>query len=396
MSISQADGRATVSTPATGVWFVGARGSVATTATLGALAVGAGLAPGTGMVSELKEVAVAGLTAVDRLVFGGHDITDETILERATSLAGTGVVPIGLVQALAGQLAAVDSRIRPGARAGTTSQREAADMIEEDVRAFRREHALDRVVVVDVSSTEPPVRPSPALENLAELERALDSGAAPLPQSSLYSYAAFRAGCPVVAFTPSAGPHIGALAELAKEEGLPWAGRDGKTGETLVKSALAPMFATRALQVKSWASVNLLGGGDGRTLADPAAAASKTATKAAGVESILGYPVGGPLHIDYVDDMGDWKTAWDHVSFEGFLGTRMNLQFTWQGCDSALAAPLVLDLVRLVARAHELGESGPLGALAFFFKDPIGGYEHALAPQWTALTRWCHELSELS
>jgi myo-inositol-1-phosphate synthase len=98
------------------------------------------------------------------------------------------------------------------------------------------------------------------------------------------------------------------------------------------------------------------------------------------------------MHIDYVADLGDWKTAWDHVSFEGFLGTRMSLQFTWNGCDSALAAPLVLDLVRLAARARAAGEAGPLPALGFFFKDPAGTAEHDLGRQWQALTDWCTEL----
>jgi myo-inositol-1-phosphate synthase len=380
----------------TGVWFVGARGSVATAATLGALGIRAGLAGRTGMVSELEEVKVARLTDVTNLLFSGHDVSEEPLGARAAALAATGVVPPGLVQALEAELVAVDRRIRPGARPDEGPQRAVAERLEDEMSAFRRTNELDRVVVVDVSSTEAPADARPELETLAELERALDAGGSPLPQSSLYTYAAFRAGCPVVAFTPSAGPTPGALAELAKERELPWAGRDGKTGETLVKSALAPMFATRALRVRSWASYNLLGGGDGRTLAEPAAASSKTATKAAGLESILGHPVDGPLHIDYVPDMGDWKTAWDHVSFEGFLGTRMTMQFTWQGCDSALAAPLVLDLVRLVARAHEAGESGPLSSLGFFFKDPLGGYEHALGAQWSALTRWCERLGEMA
>src|SRR5699024_5712499 len=159
---------------------------------------------------------------------------------------------------------------------------------------------------------------------------------------------ALRAGCPVVAFTPSPGPALPAVAELAERVGLPWAGSDGKTGETLLKTVLGPMFATRALNVRSWASYNMLGGGDGQTLADPQAVQSKSESKARGLEHILGHPVDGPLHIDYIPDHGDWKTAMDHVSFEGFLGTRMSLQFTWTGCDSALAAPLVLDLVRLL------------------------------------------------
>lgn len=374
----------------TGVWFVGARGSVATTATLGAAAMNAGLASRTGLVSELEPVAVAGLPPVEGLVTGGHDVVDVPLSRRAEVLADGGVFAPSLVAALGAELAEADSRIRLAPRGGT--QRETARAIAEDIRAFRDENELDRVVVVDVSSTEPPAEPRPELDNLAALESALDGGQAPLPQSSLYAYAAFRAGCPLVSFTPSPGATLGALTELAKHEALPWAGRDGKTGETLVKSALAPMFGTRALRVRSWASYNMLGGGDGRTLADPRAAVSKTTTKGAGLDAMLGYHVDGPMHIDYVEDFGDWKTAWDNIHFEGFLGTRMTMQFTWEGCDSALAAPLVIDLVRLTARAHERGENGVLGPLAFFFKDPLGSLDHTLAGQWRALTRWCEQL----
>ncbi len=379
-------------TSRTGVWFVGARGSVAVTSTVGALALRTGMAQETGLVSQLPEVSVAGLPALSDLVIGGHDVTSVSLAKRAEALVDAGVLPRTVVSAITAELEEVDARLRPGAAAGEESQRAAADRLEADIRSFEKDHSLDRVVVVDVSSTEPPAAADPALQSLDALEQALDRAESPLSVSSLYAYAAFRAGCPVVAFTPSPGPAVPALGQLAAEQGLPWAGSDGKTGETLVKSALAPMFATRALKVRSWASYNMLGGGDGATLADPEAAASKTATKSSGLESILGQPVDGPMHIDYVADLGDWKTAWDHVSFEGFLGVRMSLQFTWQGCDSALAAPLVLDLVRLVARADEVGRTGPLAALGFFFKHPAGSAEHRLAAQWADLVDFCAEL----
>ncbi|SDR86753.1 myo-inositol-1-phosphate synthase [Paraoerskovia marina] len=376
-------------TPRTGVWFIGARGSVATTATVGALALLRGLAPTTGLVSELPQVARAGLPPLDGIVVGGHDVGG-SMVERAEDLAATGVLPVATVAAVRDDLAAVDARVRPGTDGA--ADRATVDRLADDIRTFRAEHGLDRVVVVDVSSTEPPVPEADDVASLAELDALLDAGAAPVPASSLYAYAAFDAGCPLVAFTPSTGPNTPALVELAKKCHVPWAGRDGKTGETLLKTTLAPMFATRALEVRSWSAFNILGGGDGRTLADPAAAASKTATKAMAVEAILGYPVEGPVRIDHVADMGDWKTAWDHVTFEGFLGTRMRMQVTWEGCDSALAAPLVLDLARLLARAHERGEEGAVAALGFFFKEPLGSTEHALADQWTALTRWCATL----
>ncbi|MER6009070.1 inositol-3-phosphate synthase, partial [Nonomuraea angiospora] len=155
----------------------------------------------------------------------------------------------------------------------------------------------------------------------------------------------------------------------------------------------APMFADRALRVRSWSGLNLLGGGDGATLADPAARSSKELSKDQVVAGVVGEPVEGRTHIDYVADLGEWKTAWDHVTFEGFLGVRMALQFTWQGCDSALAAPLVLDLARLVARAHEKGRSGVLPELGYFFKNPLGTGEHALAVQYARLRAFAGELS---
>ena len=119
--------------------------------------------------------------------------------------------------------------------------------------------------------------------------------------------------------------------------------------------------------------MNLLGGGDGATLADPERARSRSSTpRARCLEEILGYPVEAPVRIDDVRDMGEWKTAWDHIAFEGFLGVRMKMQFTWEGCDSALAAPLLLDLARLGALALERGDAGVVAELAFFFKDPAG------------------------
>ncbi len=375
----------------TGIWFVGARGSVATTATIGALAMSAGLADRTGLVSELEPVAAVGLVDLPALVTGGHDVISDPLTDRAQLLADSGVFPTALVRALSEELAEADSRIRLAPRGAT--QRETLERIEADIRAFREENDLVRVIVVDVSNTEAPAAPAPALETLEALERALDAGESPLPVSSSYTYAAYRAGCPVVAFTPSPGPAVEALVELAQSRGLPWAGRDGKTGETLVKTTLAPLFATRNLAVRSWASYNLLGGGDGRALADPVAVASKTATKGAGVDAILGHHVDGPLRIDYVEDKGDWKTARDHITIEGLRGTKMTMQFTRQGSDSTLASPLVLDLVRLVARAHEAGEVGPLSALGFFFKEPIGSTEHSVAAQWTNLIDWCAKLA---
>ncbi len=379
-----------VSRGSLGIWFIGARGSLATTATIGVHALAAHLTDATGCVTAHPEVDARGLVGYDAIVTGGHDVCGTPLLKQAERLVAGGVVHGAVVTQLHDELLAADAAIRTGIDASATvegaDQRAVIDRLVAEMTAFAA--TVDRVVVVDVSSTEAPHDPGADAASWAALEAAWAAGRAPLAVSSLYACAALLAGASYVGFTPSPGIAVPALAELAEERGLPYAGCDGKTGETLVKSALAPMFATRALAVRSWTSINLLGGGDGATLADPEARLSKTTTKRSGVESMLGHLVPGPMHIDYVEDLGDWKTAWDHIRFDGFLGARMTMQFTWQGCDSALAAPLVLDLARLTGRAHALGDAGPLAPLGFFFKQPLGSSEHRLAEQWAALTAW--------
>jgi len=371
----------------TGLWLIGARGSVATTAVSGLLALRAGLTPAVGCVTERPELAGVTLPGWSDLVVGGHDIAQTPLEKRAELLAQGGVLPHHLLECVRPGLREVDGEIRTASFDGV--QADVSRGLAADITGFRARHGLARVVVVNVSSTEPPVPPLPEHADLAALERAMaDPGRRVLPPSSLAAHAALTAGCPFVDFTPSTGIALPALDELARREGLPYAGRDGKTGETLLRTVLAPMFTARALSVRSWAGTNLLGGGDGATLEDPAHADSKLRSKANGLAALLGGEVTAPLHIDNVPDLGETKTAWDHVSFEGFLGARMSLQFTWTGLDSALAAPLVLDLARLVAAAHAAGESGALGALAFFFKDPLGSDEHRFAEQTRELHEW--------
>ncbi|MFF4143368.1 inositol-3-phosphate synthase [Streptomyces sp. NPDC001698] len=362
----------------TGVWLIGARGSVATTAITGCAAVAAGLHPAAGLVTETEPFAASGLPALSSLVFGGHDTVDCPLPKRAESLATGGVLPHGLPAAVRGELTAADGEIRPGGPlpGDTRSEDALIDALAGDIRDFTRSHNLARTVVVNVASTEP------APEGTA------------LPASSLYAAAALRAGCPYVNFTPSTGLHHPALAAEAEAAALPYAGRDGKTGQTLLRSVLGPMFAQRALHVLAWSGTNLLGGGDGAALADPAAAAAKNSGKERVLADTLGTVPQGEVHIDDVPALGDWKTAWDHIAFGGFLGSRMTLQTTWQGCDSALAAPLVLDLARLLARAHERGLTGPRPELGFYFKDPDPGAPAPLGEQYAALLDFGRRLGD--
>ncbi|MEW2134205.1 inositol-3-phosphate synthase [Streptomyces sp. NPDC005435] len=359
-----------------GVWLIGARGSVATTVVAGCAALTAGLHPPTGMVTETALFTGCDLPELSSLVFGGHDTLDCPLPKRAEQLAVGGVLPPGLPAAVAAELTAADREIVPGGPLpdDDRDEEQLIDAFAADIHDFTARRAPAGTVVVNVASTEPAAHGDT------------------LPPSSLYAAAALRAGCPYVNFTPSTGLHHPALAAAAAQSGLPYAGRDGKTGQTLLRSVLGPMFAQRALAVRAWSGTNLLGGGDGAALADPAAAAAKNAGKERVLTDTLGTPVEGQVHIDDVPALGDWKTAWDHIAFDGFLGTRMVLQTTWQGCDSALAAPLVLDLARLLLRARQAGLSGPLGELGFYFKDSVGEGTSALGEQYTALGRLADRL----
>jgi len=270
-----------------------------------------------------------------------------------------------------------------------TTAASAVRRLAQDIEAFRTRHKLARVVVVHAASSEPtPARSALPKSGFAMLGRALRRrGACPLPTSSVYALAAIEAGCAYVNFTPSTGIDLCPLREHAAAVGLPFMGRDGKTGETLVKSALAPMFAKRNLPVLSWVGQNILGNRDGAVLGDPATRASKIHSKE---RTLRGTPGAGRapathVSIDYVPSLADWKVAWDFIHFSGFLGTKMSLQFTWQGADSALAAPLIIDLARLADLEMRRGATGAMKHLGFFFKDPMASDELDLFAQWQTL-----------
>lgn len=184
-------------------------------------------------------------------------------------------------------------------------------------------------------------------------------------------------GCHYVNFTPSMGSDLPALDEYARAQNVVHVGRDGKTGETLMKAVLAPMFANRNLHVMSWVGHNIFGNLDGKVLDDPENKANKVRSKDHLLTEILGYKPQTLVSIEYIESMGDWKTAWDHIHFQGFLNTPMVLQFIWQGCDSLLAAPLVIDLVRFTERAAR-GEAGLMTHLVHS-RSPMGCDEPTFA-----------------
>jgi myo-inositol-1-phosphate synthase len=396
----------------TGVWLVGARGNVATTAVTGARGIAHGTADTTGMVSARDPCARLPLVSVDSLVFAGHDIAERPMPSTAADLTEAGIVDRETFETVQEDLETVDGRVRAGTTRNTGSAASLADgdtlddegvtaselveRISTDYTAFLDGEDLDRLVVVNLASSEPPIADPERYDTLDAFERAVEEDDPDLPASSLYAYAALRDGHPYVNFTPSTGSDLGGLRELAARENVPHAGRDAKTGETLLKTALGPMFAGRNLRVLSWDGFNILGNDDGLVLDDDANKAGKLESKGDVLSTILGDEMHNRVRIDYTPSLGDWKTAWDHVHFEGFLGTEMTLQFTWQGADSSLAAPLVLDLVRLVAYADEAGEGGVQTHLASFFKEPMDVAEHDLSRQFAALESYVEAHHEAS
>jgi myo-inositol-1-phosphate synthase len=369
-----------------GLWLVGAGGNVATAVALGLFALQRDLIPPVGIVTALPPFAGLALAPWDAIALGGHEMRSCDLLASARTLASDGVVAADLVEALAAPLAEHSRAVRPGigplAARDTDGPRRVAQ-VQQDLRDFAERTGAAHVVVVNVATTEAP--PASSLPGSPEGLRDAIAGGSDVPASVLYAYAALDMGAAYVNFTPSVGSDLAALRALATARGAVHAGNDGKTGETLLKSALAPMYAMRNLKVRSWFGQNILGNEDGRALTETGALASKVRTKSEQLPSILGYAPAAQVGIGYVPPLGDWKVAWEHITFEGFLGARMVTQVLWHGADSSLAAPLVLDLARLVDLAMRRGEVGVLWHLAFFFKSPLGTNEHALHAQLDAL-----------
>lgn len=378
-----------------GLWLIGALGGVGSTVALGLAALRRSSISSTGLVTELPLFAGLDLDAPASFVVGGHDVRQSTFVISLKELhARSGIFSEPLMAACQDVLESWTENIRPGTvqGSGQTIQGLAdwvmtpssangwriIENIQTDYRQFRDQHQLDQLIIVNVASTEPPTPLGEIHQYWPRLKSMLDEVNDPprLPASTLYALAAIEMGLPYLNFTPSLGASFPAALALAEERRVPLAGQDGKTGETLLKSVLAPMFAMRHLKLLSWVGHNIFGNRDGLVLNDPANKASKIQTKDQVISSILGYAPQTHVSIEYIESLDDWKTAWDHIHFEGFLGVKMMMQFTWQGCDSILAAPLVIDLARFMALAQRRGEVGALTHLACFFKNPLGVQEH--------------------
>lgn len=370
----------------TGVWIVGASGYVGTCTVAGWSALAAQLLRPTGLVTVGDPFGAVPFVAFEDITFGGHEIRERAVAATARALADEGVLPRAVIDAPAvtTALASLQTELRSGV-AGNGGHEE-LERVRGDVARFRDRHRLDRVVVLNVASTEADPSSLELPSDPDGLAAALRQGTR-LPASAIYAAAALELGFGYVNFTPSIGSDLPALHALATARSAVHAGRDGKTGQTLLKTVLAPMFSVRRLEVASWVSHNVLGNDDGRALEDAGRRAAKQRSKSEALSAILGYMPETHVGIDYLPSYGDWKVAWDRIVFRGFGGAEMTLELTWKGSDTALAAPLCIDLIRLVDLAQRNGNRGVLDHLALFFKAPMGTTEHRLDRQWQALAR---------
>lgn len=392
----------------TGLWLIGAHGGVATTVAVGLAALKRGLIKPCGIVTETPAFQDLPFVPWAEWVIGGHEIRQTSATAAALELARSSrAFSEQLVENCRPDLEALDSHVRPGVlrNVGGTirnlmspgfgrevgTARELITAIQADWDEFVAQEELTQLVIVNLASTEPPVDKASMPSDTASLLASLDDPNCPLPSSSLYAIAAIERGHPFVNFTPSLGSDLPAIDALARQLGSAHVGRDGKTGETFLKSVLAPAFAARNLEVMSWVGHNIFGNLDGVVLNDPANKATKVASKDKLLGEILGYTPQTLVSIEYIQSLGDWKTAWDHIHFRGFLETPMVMQFTWQGCDSILAAPLVLDLARFAELAARRGATGTLDFLASFFKSPQGSPTHHFFEQFARLQAWAAE-----
>ncbi len=395
-----------------GVWLIGAYGNVATCVVAGAAAIARGLFDTTGLVTETPLLAGLPLAPLGDLVFGGHDIRDGSLIRSAKEFGDrAGLLTPEIRRAVAAELRRADKEIRPGVLVNATESvlamakpslrrperlDAAIARLQRDLRSFAKRNRLDDVIVVNLASTESTPGAVPALRSIDGFRKAVAKNrAAGIPSSVVYAFAAIDAGYPFVDFTPAVAAGTPLLRELSAKCGVPCMGRDGKTGETLVKTVLAPLFVARHLPVMSWEGFNMLGNRDGEVLRDPGSLASKVRDKDEALRRILGNDTThSRVRIDYVPSLDDWKQAYDFIHFRGFLGAKMQMHFLWQGCDSALAAPLVLDLARLADLAHRRGESGTLPQMAPFFKTPLDVEEQEFAKQMDLLVRYAAMVRE--
>ena len=376
-------------------------GAVSTTTIAGVLAVRRGLAKPIGALTQMGTIRLGKrtearsplikdfvpLASLDDVVFGGWDIFEEDSYEAART---AGVLEAGLLEQIRPELQAIKpwpavfdrkyvKRLDgPNVKKGK-NKRELADQLRDDIQKFKAEHKLDRLVMVWCGSTEIYLKESAAHANVAAFEKALEDNDDAIPSSMIYAYAAIKEGIPYANAAPNLSADVPALLELAEQTGSPVAGKDLKTGQTLIKTIIAPGLKARLLGVQGWYSTNILGNRDGEVLDDPESFKTKEESKKSVLDYILQpnlYPdlyenLCHVVRINYYPPRGDNKEGWDNIDIFGWLGYPMQLKINFLCRDSILAAPIVLDVALFLDLAKRSGMDGIQEWLSFYFKSPM-------------------------
>ena len=350
----------------------------------------------------LAAVGAPGIAGYRNLHFAGWDLHGEDLNEAVREHAV-------LDRAQADLVAPALSKMKPWPAVGSVefcknvdgankvaakSHREAVNRIREDIRRHRDETGIGHLVMINLASVERwPDRGAAVLRTLDGFEKGLDGSDPAISPAMLYAYAAIAEGVPYGNFTPSLAADVPALTAMAERENVPVAGKDGKTGQTFIKTVLAPAFRSRALYVEGWFSTNILGNRDGLALDNPDSLRSKLSTKGSVLDDILGYPVEDHIvDIRYYRPRGDNPEAWDNIDLVGFLGQKMQLKVNFLCRDSILAAPLVIEIARVLDLARQRGNGGIQEQLGLFFKAPMTKpgkrEEHSFPVQERVLLDW--------
>jgi myo-inositol-1-phosphate synthase len=376
-------------------------GAVATTLMAGAELIRKGLAEPVGSLTQLGTIRLGKrtedrvpkikdfvpLTGLEDLVFGGWDAFPDDAYEAAVLAGVLEKEHLNIVRDELKEVRPYPAVFDPRyvARLSAThtksydSLREAAEQVREDIRAFKEDHDLERAVMVSCASTEAYAQPREAHFSLESFEAALDASDPAISPAMVYAYAALQEGVPYANGSPSLAVDIPALTELADERGVPVAGKDFKTGQTLMKTIIAPGLKARMLGLEGWYSTNILGNRDGEVLDDAGSLKSKEVSKLSVLDRILQPDVYPELYgeithlvkINYYPPRGDAKEGWDNIDLFGWLGYPMQIKINFLCRDSILAAPIVLDLALFLDLAQRAGMGGIQEWLSFYFKSPM-------------------------
>jgi myo-inositol-1-phosphate synthase len=345
------------------------------------------------------------LASLDDIVFGAWDpIPDDalTAARKAGVLDERDLAPVAeFLQGITPMPAVFDNhyvtRINGANVKKGKNKRELGEALRKDIRDFKAKHALDRLVVVWCASTEIYLKPGPQHATIAAFEKAMESNDDQIAPSMLYAWAALMEGVPFCNGAPNLCVDIPALIELANEKGVPISGKDFKTGQTWLKTVIAPGIKARMLGLKGWYSTNILGNRDGEVLDDPASFKTKEESKLSVLHTILQpdkYPdlykdFSHVVRINYYPPRGDNKEGWDNIDIVGWMNYPMQIKVNFLCRDSILAAPIVLDVALFSDFAHRAGMKGIQEWLSFYYKSPMTAAglqpEHDLFIQQTKL-----------